>query len=124
LDPALLDHVDLAAQLDGELDPAGAGALKAAIGGGESTQGGAIGGGDRIEAAAALFGTGEDPGGVEFSSGAAAGGFAAAGAQQVEGAGDHGIGSLQAAQEASEETVIGPEALAKSGEGWRHIFME
>ena len=120
----MLDPVDLAAQLDGELDPTGAGALKAAIGGGESTQGGAMGGGDRIEAAAALFGTGEDPGGMELTPGAAAIWFSASGAQQVEGAGGHGIGSLQATQEASEETVLGPEALAESGEWCLHIFME
>ena len=123
LNPTDLDGVDATAQLEGELDPTGTGTLEAAVFGGQSAQPGAVGSGDRVQAALSLFGAGENPGGVELAAGAAAVGFAAAGSEQVDGPGRHGIGALEATQEGAEEAIIGPELLAEPGEGVGHIFI-
>lgn len=116
MDAPPFDLVDGAEQLGGELDPSGAGALKAAVLGGQAFEAGPIRGGDGVQAGAALFTAAEDPGGVQFCAGAMAGGFAALGAQPVERTGDHGEGELEAVEKATETAVIGPELLTEFGE--------
>lgn len=122
MDAGLLDGVHLTEQLAGEFDPAGAGALKATILGGQALETGSLGGGHRVELGLAEFTAREDPGGVGLAVGAMTGGFAALGAESVEGAWAHGLGSLELAEEAGEAAEIGPEALAELGEG-RHVFI-
>jgi hypothetical protein len=117
LHPAGFDGVDVAEQLGGELDPAGAGALKATVLSGEAFEAGPLGGGHGVELGLAMFAAAEDPGGVGLAMGAMTGGFAAFGAQAVKRAWDHGEGELEAVEEASEAFEIGPKRLAKSGEG-------
>ena len=123
MDPVFLDGVHLPEQPGGELAPAGAGALKAAILGREPFEAGSFGGGHRVELGLAVLTATEDPGGVRGAVGAMTGGFAALGAESVEGARDHGVGSLEASPEATEAAEIGPEPLAELGEWRSHIFI-
>lgn len=123
MNAARFDGVDLAEQLGGELDPAGAGALKATVFGGQAFESGSLRSGDGVETGLTEFTAAEDPAAVEFPSGAPTGGFAAFGAEPVEGAWDHGEGSLETMEQASEAAVIGPEFLAEFGERHGHVYI-
>jgi hypothetical protein len=120
--PARFDGVDVAEQLGGELDPAGAGALKATVFSGEAFEAGLFGSGHGVELGLTVFTAAEDPGGVRLAVGAMTGGFPTFGAQSVKRSRDHGEGELEAVKEATEAAEIGPEVLAESGEGG-HYFI-
>jgi len=71
--------------------------------------------GNGVEAVLARFAPAQDPGGVKLAGGTAAVGFAAFAAEQVEGALDHGLGTLQGADSQAHGGVEAPELLAELG---------
>jgi len=95
---ALLGHlIDQSQQLHMPLGQDGASALVTAIFGSPLTDPGALIFGNRIEPVFALFTASQDVGWMEVASSTPAVGFAALAPEQVKGALDHGLGSLQAA---------------------------
>jgi len=96
-------------------DQHGAGALVTAILGGPLPHPGALLFWDRVESVLALLTAGQDIGGVELAGGTMAVGFAALAPEQVEGALNHRIGALEAAQGRRQSGVGTPELLAEAG---------
>ena len=108
--------VDVNQQLGGPLDPLGPGSLIPAIGLSELAQSGAPLGGHRKEPGLTPVTAREDPRLVQVTLGTTAGGFDALSAQEVKGAGRHGLRGLELTQETSEGSKGSPEFLALPGQ--------
>ena len=72
--------------------------------------------GNGVKPVLARFAAGQNIGGVQLAAGATAVGFSAFAPEQVKGALDHGLGSLEAAQGMGQSRVSAPQLLTEFGE--------
>ena len=98
----------------------GARALIAAVFGGPFADLGPLVFGNGVKPVLAPFTAGQDIAGVRLAGGATAVGLSALAPEEVEGAGDHRFGALEAAQGVGQGCVGTPELLAESGRGGVH----
>ncbi len=91
-------------------------ALITAVFSGPSSDLGALVPGNGVEPILARLAAGQDVGGVQLAAGATAVEFSAAAAEQVEGALNHRLAALQAAQGAGQGRISAPELLAEFGD--------
>jgi hypothetical protein len=98
------------------LDQHGPGALIAAIFTGQLAELVALPGGHRVDSIFTLFAAGNNPGNMGLAAGATAGWLSAFATQEVEGALNHGLRTLEAAQDDAQSGIGMPELFAQDCE--------